>query len=340
MTGTELRPETEATLLLCGGFAPTRRDEPAEPLNVGEFNQVLTRLDHQGRSLPDILDSEVVDDLLNEHTLPTRIGERLELLMHRTTALEMAIQRWTSSGFWVLDRTDDRYPQRFHDHLAASAPPLLYGAGDWELLNRDFARVAVVGSRDIDDEAVSFASGIGESTARNHMITVSGGARGADRSAIDAALDAGGSVIAILPGALEQVATSRVYRSAVAEGQFLVVSPYHPRAKFTAGNAMGRNRLIYCLADVGIVVESAEGSGGTWSGATEVLENGWVPVGVRRNEPVSAGNRALIARGCIPIEPPVASDAHCFATWFTETTANHPAQPTEPDSRQLGMFGG
>ena len=338
MTGDGVSPETTATLLLCGGFAPTRRDEPAEPLNVSEFNRVLAMLANQGRTLADGLNTEVIDDLIHEPAMPGKIADRLPLLMQRTTALEMAVQRWSSMGFWVLDRTDSRYPERFREHLGESAPPLLYGTGDWELLNRDLQRVAVVGSRDIDDDAETFARNVGGQAAANGMITVSGGARGADRSAIDAALEAGGLAIAILPGALEQVATSRAYRSAIADGWMLAVSPYHPRAKFTAGNAMGRNRLIYCLSDVGIVVESAEGSGGTWSGATETLENDWVPVGVRAGEAMSAGNRALIDGGGLPIEPSDLSDPDRFASWFARTTESHSPTPAGSDSQQLGLF--
>lgn len=65
---------------------------------------------------------------------------------------------------------------------------------------------------------------------------------------------------------------------------------------------MGRNRLIYCLADAGLVVSTAEGEGGTWAGATEALEAGWVPVYVRAGEGVPEGNDALIARGAIALE--------------------------------------
>ena len=41
---------------------------------------------------------------------------------------------------------------------------------------------------------------------------------------------------------------------------------------------MGRNRLIYTLADYAIIVASDAETGGTWAGATETLKNGWVPI--------------------------------------------------------------
>ena len=57
-----------------------------------------------------------------------------------------------------------------------------------------------------------------------------------------------------------------------------MVSPYHPTAGFSAGAAMGRNKLVYALSDVAVVVSSGQASGGTWTGASEALKAGWVPV--------------------------------------------------------------
>jgi predicted Rossmann fold nucleotide-binding protein DprA/Smf involved in DNA uptake len=60
---------------------------------------------------------------------------------------------------------------------------------------------------------------------------------------------------------------------------------------------MARNKVIYALSDVAVVVSSAQGSGGTWAGAVAALEAGWVPVLVRGGGEVPDGNRSLIARG-------------------------------------------
>ena len=65
---------------------------------------------------------------------------------------------------------------------------------------------------------------------------------------------------------------------------------------------MGRNRLIYCLADAAVVVATSEGAGGTWAGATEALTARWVPVYVLAGDGVPPGNAALIARGAIALE--------------------------------------
>ena len=130
---------------------------------------------------------------------------------------------------------------------------------------------------------------------------MSGGARGIDVAALRAAFEAGGSVVGVLPEGVERRLRESSTRSAVAGGQAVLVSPYHPSAAFSAGAAMGRNKLIYALSDVAVVVSSADGSGGTWTGAVEALKGGWVPVLVRDEPGVPAGNRSLIGIGANPI---------------------------------------
>ena len=51
-----------------------------------------------------------------------------------------------------------------------------------------------------------------------------------------------------------------------------MASPYAPDAPFRAGNALGRNKIIYALSHVTFVVASDDKSGGTWGGAKESLD--------------------------------------------------------------------
>jgi predicted Rossmann fold nucleotide-binding protein DprA/Smf involved in DNA uptake len=108
-------------------------------------------------------------------------------------------------------------------------------------------------------------------------------------------------VVGVLPEGVERRLREPSTRSVVAGGQAVLVSPYHPGAAFSAGAAMGRNKLIYALSDVAVVVSSADGSGGTWTGAVEAIKGGWVPVLVRDDPGVPAGNLSLIEQGAVPI---------------------------------------
>ena len=117
-----------------------------------------------------------------------------------------------------------------------------------------------------------------------------------------AAFEAGGSVVGVLPEGVERRIRESTTRQAIADGLVVVVSPYHPAAGFSAGAAMARNKLIYALSDAAVVISSASGSGGTWEGAVQALDHDWVPVLVRSDAGVPAGNVELIARGARPID--------------------------------------
>ena len=53
------------------------------------------------------------------------------------------------------------------------------------------------------------------------------------------------------------------------EGRIVLVTPYDPKTSFNVGNAMARNKLVYCLSDWAIVIATSYNQGGTWAGATE-----------------------------------------------------------------------
>jgi predicted Rossmann fold nucleotide-binding protein DprA/Smf involved in DNA uptake len=101
---------------------------------------------------------------------------------------------------------------------------------------------------------------------------------------------------------------------------------------------MGRNKLIYALSDVTVVISSADGSGGTWTGAIEALRGGWVPVLVRNEPGAPAGNRALIAQGATPIGPE-ALEGVVTSTSLRELAGQQSrvTDTTGPD-QQPGMF--
>ena len=101
---------------------------------------------------------------------------------------------------------------------------------------------------------------------------VSGGAKGVDEAAMLAALEVDGTALGILANGLLPMALSSKWRPHLRKNELCLVSPHYPEAPFHVGNAMGRNKYIYCLADYGLVVRSEKGEGGTWAGATEAIK--------------------------------------------------------------------
>ncbi|MYG51290.1 MAG: DNA-processing protein DprA [Rhodospirillaceae bacterium] len=221
---------------------------------------------------------------------------RLDGLLGRGAALGLAAEKWQRAGLWLLVRPEPGYPARLEQRLGRKAPPVLFGCGRAALLNPKRSGLAVVGSRGANEEELAFSGKLGAAAARDGRSIVSGGARGVDRAAMKGALDSEGTAVAVLADGLLHAATSALYRRPLLSGDLALVSAVNPEAGFNVGNAMARNRYIYCLADAAVVVASARGSGGTWSGACENAKEGWVPLWVRHTSDPDSGNRGLVER--------------------------------------------
>ena len=91
--------------------------------------------------------------------------------------------------------------------------------------------------------------------------------------------------------------SSAKYRKYIMSGDLTLISPFNPEAGFNVRNAMDRNRYIYCLANVVVVMDSDLNKGGTWNGAIENLKIRWVPLWVRDNGRADSGNLELVRRG-------------------------------------------
>lgn len=124
-------------------------------------------------------------------------------------------------------------------------------------------RVAIVGSRDCDAYGAALAVSLASGLARAGVSIVSGGARGIDGAAHEAALDAGGHTVAVL-GTGVDVAYPRehagLFERIVARGGALL-SEHDDGEQPRRGHFPQRNRLVSGLADAVVVVQAAEGSG-------------------------------------------------------------------------------
>jgi predicted Rossmann fold nucleotide-binding protein DprA/Smf involved in DNA uptake len=118
-----------------------------------------------------------------------------------------------------------------------------------------------------------------------------------------AAIDAGGTAVGVLADHLLRAATSKKFRDGLMNQRLALVSPFNPEAGFDVGNAMSRNRYIYCLADAAVVAATSHGSGGTWHGAVQNLREGWVPLWISRSIDANAGGGTLIEKGARWLPP-------------------------------------
>lgn len=221
-----------------------------------------------------------------------------ELLLDGSAAT-VAASEFERKGIWTLTVTDDDYPQSFVDRLGRNAPPVIFGAGDRSLLSGE--GVAIVGSRNVLAEGAEAAQQIAVAAVALSRPVVSGGARGVDQLAMNAAYQAGGLVIGVLVDSLQgRIRNSDILR-ALDAGTTCLITQQAPSAGFSAGAAMSRNKLIYALSALTVVIATDEGSGGTWAGATEAIKNSNGVVAVWRGDGEGPGNAVLEKRGAVPL---------------------------------------
>jgi predicted Rossmann fold nucleotide-binding protein DprA/Smf involved in DNA uptake len=315
-----LSPDAKAILLLTAPLIAGRAQPTDDLLTPTEYKKVARRLFDRGLRPADLLTSasEPVEACRRLFE-----GGRLERLLGRGFLLSQAVERWQARAIWVKSRADDDYPARLKARLKDDAPPVLYGCGAPVLL--DQGGLAVVGSRNVEDDLIRYTENIGRLAAEAGRTLVSGGARGIDQAAMRGAIEAGGRVAGGLADSLERTALNRDHRNLLMEGRLVLISPYDPLSGFNVGHAMQRNKLIYALADAALVVNSDYKKGGTWSGAVEQLEKlRFVTVYVRTTGPTGQGIEALQRKGALPWPDPADPEA------FNEALAVEPMKQGSP----------
>ena len=294
MNAYALSPARQVALLV---FSPLRasKDKATQTLSLGEFNELEKQLRRAGAGWEQLLEPGAPS--LLKKIGPAVDAEKITALMGRGFMLSMAVEKWQGAGIWVTSRDEPDYPERLR-RLKQNAPPLIYGCGDKKLLGK--GGLAIVGSREVDSAGEEFTRNVAAKAACDGLQIVSGGARGVDQIAMLSALEAGGTVVGVLADNLLRSAASGKAREPIQDGKLTLISPFDPEAGFNVGNAMQRNKQIYALADVGLVVSSGYNEGGTWSGAIEQLERlKLTPIFVRDGD-VPEGNRQLLQRGASP----------------------------------------
>lgn len=185
--------------------------------------------------------------------------------------------------------------------LNRRAPVLLYGFGNPILLQQ--GGLAIVGSRHASDSLLEVTRRLANGCAREGWTVISGGAKGVDRAAMLGALEEGGTCVGVLAADLARIAASPSLRDYLLGDKLCLISPYHPKSGFTVGNAMGRNKVIYALAEFALVMACEEGRGGTWAGAVENLQHRWTPFFVYTGGESPTANNTLVQMGAHPFIP-------------------------------------
>lgn len=191
---------------------------------------------------------------------------------------------------------DPRYPAKLRD--LPHPPEPLWCAGDASLLSRE--SIAIVGTRRMTSYGERIARELALACARAGVVVVSGLATGIDSTAHAAALDGGGTTVAVLGeglGAFSAYGRRRRLAARIrAHGS--MVSEYPPLAPALTWTFAKRNATIAALARAVVVVEAPHGSGALITAEdARRLGRELLAVPGPLGAPASEGTNALIACG-------------------------------------------
>lgn len=284
----------QATILLTSYFTRPKKDD-VKPLTNTEWGKLTAWLIENTLTPAVFLEKDVRETLAAwDDTKIT--AERIAELLNRGHSFALAMEKWQRAGLWVITRSDSYYPGRLKKRLGMQAPPVLFGCGNPELLN---ARgLAVVGSRNANPDDLSFTQHIGQTAAQQGIVIISGAAKGVDETSMLASLDEGGFAVGVMADNLLKASSAAKWRKALMEKRAVLISSFYPESGFNVGNAMARNKYIYCLSEAALVVHSGK-TGGTVTGAKENLKKKWVPMCVKPTDDSDAANAELVELGGI-----------------------------------------
>ena len=191
------------------------------------------------------------------------------------------------------------YPQRLRD--LAIVPDPIFAIGELGIL--EMPLVSIVGTRDATAYGLRTARSIATALAKAGVGIVSGMARGIDAAVHLAALDAGGSTVAVLGTGVDvpyPVGHTELHGVICERG--LVLSENPSGATAHKGSFPKRNRIIAALGKATIVVEAGHKSGAlnTARHALE-LDRALAAVPGNIDSPESAGTNHLLRDGAAAI---------------------------------------
>lgn len=255
-----MNPRERGFLLLSSHLG----DPARKPLTTAQLRVMADRAWQLDDSEPD-RDLEARD--LTALGYSQQEAERILTLLSQEDLLDHYLGRARKMGCYPITRVTEGYPLRLRQRLGLDSPGVLWAKGELSLLHGP--KIALVGSRDLRNENAAFAREVGRQAAKQGFILVSGNARGADQTAQNACLFAGGQVISLVADSLAD------HRE---KENVLYLSEWGFDEEFSSQRALSRNRCIHAMGEKTFVAQSSLNMGGTWDGTVKNLRWSWSDV--------------------------------------------------------------
>lgn len=290
---TEISDDSYAIILLCSDLSTKKTEIFNAPLTVSEWANVAESLIANKMS-PKSFFTDELDALLEILKLDAIICQKVKYLMKRAAVVSLEINSLHEKGIFILTRADSEYPSKYKTKLGRLCPPVLFCAGNIDLLKNP--GVVIVGSRNLTPNREEFTKKIAERCVNDNLIIISGGAKGADSISENVAVQKNGSYISIISDNLIKKIQQKEVRESIMKGKALIISPFSPTAHFSVANAMQRNKYVYSLGEVAFVISSTYNKGGSWAGAVENNRKKYTPMRVYIRDDEVDGNDSLVGK--------------------------------------------
>jgi DNA processing protein len=227
----------------------------------------------------------------------------------------------------------------------ADIPPIIFSRGYLPLTQT--LSVAIVGSRNVEDKGLCFAQWLATELAKDGFNVVSGYAKGVDFSAHMSALQAEGTTTIVLSLGILNWELKKDIKPLVTGSNTLAISQFQPRERWTARNAMARNKLVCALSKALVVIASGQEyddlgrMSGTFDAAKSALAMS-IPVFVvspRFYASPPIGNADLIKLGCYELMPNKALN-QIISKVDSSRIRRNPPDRQKDESSQMALFGG
>jgi DNA processing protein len=201
-----------------------------------------------------------------------------------------------------LKPNDPSFPEVLK-HIS-KPPKQLFWTGNNPVNWLDLPKVSIVGSRKISPYGKLVTNRLSTELSNAGMVIISGLAFGVDAEAHNAAINAGGLTVAVLPTSLDNIqpASNQHLARKILKTSGTLITEYSSSSPITKANFIERNRIVSGLCDALLITEAAVNSGSLHT-ARFALEQGKTVMAVPGNitSPTSEGCNNLIKSGAIPV---------------------------------------
>ncbi len=248
-----LSDDTNTALLLCAWLGG---EDVYLPLEIQEYNTLEQWLLQNGYRPGNLIQPSCAEAAAQATGLGS---DRLTALLGRSITLGFYLEEWQRKDYWIIGRRDVHYPKRICQFLQESAPPVLFGMGDRQLL--DQSATAVIGPDQVMESSNQHAREIAELCVRHDRTIIAAGKQTLSAAVVESGLLSGGSVIWVIQGPVFGESLRKLFRRAKAAGKFLMLSGRSPADRRPIPQEPEVGRIAVALCDSVMYVDGTELSG-------------------------------------------------------------------------------